>query len=68
VLLAYALYLTVYDLQTFTMKGNETFSYGQKFLVYGLGCCLAGLVLSVWVVAPTMKWSKLERFKMDGRA
>jgi hypothetical protein len=65
VLLTYALYLTVYYLQTFTMKGNETLSYGHKFLVYGLGCCLAGLVFSVWVVSPTMRRSKQERFKMD---
>lgn len=68
ILIGYALYLSVFHWQAFTSSEADMFTYGQKFLVYGLGCLLAGIVFSISVVSPVMKRSKQERFKMDRRA
>jgi len=67
-LVSYALYLSMFSWEDFTLKTGGMFSWGEKVLIFALCSVLAGVVFSICVVSPTMRRSKQERSRMDRRA
>jgi diguanylate cyclase (GGDEF)-like protein len=67
-LVAYALFLSMFGWESFTLKSGGMFSWGEKLLLFALAAAVAGMVFSVSIVSPTMRRSKQERTLMDRRA
>ena len=67
-LVGFCLYLSVFHVESFTLKTGGFFSLGDKLLVLAFFSLLAGVAFSVMIVSPVMKRNRQERFKMDRRA
>ncbi|MCB1386777.1 MAG: GGDEF domain-containing protein [Nitratireductor sp.] len=67
-LVAYSLYLSIYDWEDYTLKTGGAFSLGEKIQIYALGMMMVALTFSILVMTPFVRRNTQERSQMDKRA
>jgi len=67
-LVGVCLYLSIFHVESFTLKTGGMFSLGEKLLIFAFSSLVAGVMFSILVVSPVMKRNRQERFQMDRRA